>query len=260
MSFTVSSHTGTALGDEQERGRSTHDAPLLLPLIEQAADEPQGRSCLVEVVAHLTQLAAQRLPITAASPLCHTAPASQERPFADQVFAAVSACLQQGFRRLLLVPWGGRQEMGELVEPALLALSTVKGGAVSQAELAPPHVHVEGVSARSALGGLSSIHTQLGPLLEAFPGWGRRWVRLSAGKVTILLLRSGQVAEQPSQAAAAWEGPAVKALATALCPQQAGVMTASERERWQRDGEVYARYLISLLGAAVDCLQQEHLS
>lgn len=150
--------------------------------------------------------------------------------------------------------------MGELAEPVRMALSTVTREAVSQAELAQPHVHVKGVSARSALGGLSSIHTQLGPLLEAFPGWDRRWVRFSAGKVTILLLRSGQVAEQLSQAAAAWEGPAVKALAAALCPQQAAVMTASERQRWQLDGEVYARYLVSLLGAAADCLVREHLS
>jgi hypothetical protein len=259
MSTTVFSHTGTELSDELEKGTS-HDAPLLLPLIEQAADEPLARGCLLEVVSQLTQLAAQRLPVTAASPLCRTSQASEERPFADQVFTTISACLQQGFRRLLLVPWGGRQGMGPLVESALLALTTVTGETVSLAELAVPHVHVEGVSARSALGGLSSIQTQLGPLLEAFPGWDRSWVKLSAGKVTILLLRSGKGTAQPSKAAAAWEGATVKALAAALCPQQAGVMTASERSRWQRDGEIYARYLISLLGAATDFLQQEQMS
>jgi hypothetical protein len=75
--------------------------------------------------------------------------------------------------------------------------------------------------------------------------------------VTILLLRSGKVTEQPSPAAAAWEGPTMKALAAALCPQHAGTMTASERSRWQRDGEIYARYLVSLLGAATDFLLQE---
>jgi hypothetical protein len=149
--------------------------------------------------------------------------------------------------------------MGPLVESALLALSTVTGEAVALAELAQPHVHVEGVSARSALGGLSSIETQLDPLLEAFPGWDRSWIRLSAGKVKILLLRSGKGIEQPSPAATAWEGPTVKALAAALCPQQAGIMTASERSHWQRDGEIYARYLVSLLGAAMDFLQQEQM-
>jgi len=256
MSTTVRSHTNTALGDELERGAS-FDAPLLLPLIEHAADEPQARSFVFEVVSQLIRLAAQRLPVTAASPLCRTSQAGEERPFADQVFMTVSACLQQGFRRLLLVPWGGRKGMGPLVESALLALTTVTGEAVSRAELAVPDVHVEGVSARSALGGLSSIQTQLGPLLEAFPGWDRSWVRLSAGKVTILVLRSGKGIEQLSQAKVAWEEPTVKALATALCPQQAGIMTAGERSRWQRDGEIYARYLVSLLGAATDFLQQE---
>ncbi|TMD42569.1 MAG: hypothetical protein E6I93_20080 [Chloroflexi bacterium] len=256
MSTTVFSHNSTALGNELERGTS-HDAPLLLTLNEHAADELPARSFVFEIVSQLTRLAAQRLPVTAASPLCHTSQAGEERPFADQVFTTVSACLQQGFRRLLLVPWGGRQGMGPLAESAMLALSTVTGEAVSQAELALPHVQVEGVSARSALGGLSSIQTQLGPLLEAFPGWDRSWVRLSAGKTTILLLRSGKGTEQPSPVATAWEEPTLKALAATLCPQQAGIMTARERLRWQRDGDIYARYLVSLLGAATDFLQQE---
>ena len=73
-------------------------------MIEYAADEPQARSCIFEVVSQLTRLTAQRLPVTAASPLCRTSQASEERPFADQVCTTVSACLQQGFRRLLLVP------------------------------------------------------------------------------------------------------------------------------------------------------------
>ena len=256
MSTMDFSRTGSVLYGEQER-EVPHDAPLLLPLIEQAADEPQARRCLLEVVSQLTQRAAQSLPITVTSPLCHTSQASEECSFADQVFTTVSECLQQGFRRLLLVPFGGRQAMGPLVESALLALSTVTGEAVSPAELALPHVHVEGISARSALGGLSSIQTQLSPLLAAFPGWDRSWVRLSAGKVTILLLRSGKVTEQPSLATAAWERRTMKALATALCPQHAAIMTASERSRLQRDGEIYARYLVSLLSAATDFLQQE---
>src|ERR1700719_2510437 len=100
MSSTLFSHTGTALGNELERGTS-YDTPLLLPLIEQAADELQGRSCLLEIVSQLTRLAAQRLPVTVAPPLCRISQSSEERPFADQVFTTVSACLQQGFRRLL---------------------------------------------------------------------------------------------------------------------------------------------------------------
>src|SRR5205814_8306668 len=119
MCNTVFSHTGTAIGSELETGLPPH-ALLLLPLIEQAADEPPARSFVFEIVSQLTRLAARRLPVTAASPLCHTSQAGEERPFADQVFTTVSACLQQGVRRLLLVPCGGRQGMRPVAGSALL--------------------------------------------------------------------------------------------------------------------------------------------
>jgi hypothetical protein len=157
---------------------------------------------------------------------------------------------------LLLVPWGDRQSMGSLLKPAQLALCTVTGEEVSQTEMALPHVHVDGVSARGAFEGLVSIQAQLSPLLEAFPGWDRTWTRLSAGDVKLVLLRSGEWTKHPSQSAA-WETPTMKALTAALCPQQTGFMTASERSRWQRDGEIYAHYLVSLLCAATEFLLQE---
>jgi hypothetical protein len=148
--------------------------------------------------------------------------------------------------------------MGSLLKPAHLALSTVTGEAVSRTEMALPHVHVDGVSARSVFEGFVSIQAQLSPLMEAFPGWDRTWTRLSAGDVKLVLLRSGEWTKQPSKRAA-WEIPAMKALTAALCPQQAGFMTASEHSRWQRDGEIYAHYLVSLLCAATEFLQQEQV-
>ncbi len=51
----------------------------------------------------------------------------------------------------------------------------------------------------------------------------------------------------------------MKALTAALCPQQAGFMTASGRSRWQRDGEIYAHCLASLLCVATEFLQQEQV-
>ena len=122
--------------------------------------------------------------------------------------------------------------------------------------MALPPVHVDGISARSVFGGLSSVQTQLCPLLEAFPGWDRTWLRLSAGQVRIVLLRSGE-GSAPSSPSAAWERPTIKALMAALCPQYAEVMTPSERSRWQRDGEIYARFLVALLGVATEFLRQE---
>src|SRR6266480_2492337 len=72
-------------------------------------------------------------------------------------------------------------------------------------------VQIDGISARTVFGGLSSVQTQLGPLLEAFPGWDRTWIKLSAGQVRIVLLRSGE-GTAPSSPSAAWERPTIKAL------------------------------------------------
>jgi hypothetical protein len=99
----------------------------------------------------------------------------------------------------------------------------------------------------------------LSPLLEAFPGWDRRWVRLAAGNVRIVVLRTSEWTEQLLRSAA-WEQPTIKALTAALDPQPAGFMTTSERSRWQRDGQILARYLASLLCAAADYLVREQES
>jgi len=147
------------------------------------------------------------------------------------VYITLAACLQQGFRRLLLVPWGGRQRTVALVESVLKALSTWTWKVVSRTELALPHVHVDGISARSVFGGLSSIETQLGPLLEAFPGWDRTWTRLAAGDVTICLLVEarlrGEWTEQLSRVTAWGRCQRGRRSQAALRPQQAGFMTTT---------------------------------
>ena len=194
--------------------------------------------------------------MTAAPLLDGAEKASEERAFADQMYSTLTTYLQQGFRRLLLVPWGGRQRMESLLELARLALSTVTGDAISLTEIALPHVQVDGVSARGAFEGYISIQAQLSPLMKAFPGWDCTWAMLSAGDVKIVLLRTSEWTEQLLRSVA-WEMPTIKALTAALCPQHTGFMTASERSRWQRDGQIYAHYLASLLCAATDLLYQQ---
>jgi hypothetical protein len=71
----------------------------------------------------------------------------------------------------------------------------------------------------------------------------------------IVFLRTSEWTEQLLRSAA-WERSTIKALTAALDPQHAGFMTASERYRWQRDGEIYAHYLAALLCAATDFLAQ----
>ena len=257
MTIATSSHTAITRC-EQEGRKAPRNVPYLLPLIEQGGDEQQVQGPVADIASHVIRLVALRLPVTVAFPLCWTERVSEERTFADQMYVTLMACLQQGFQQLLLVPWGRRQSTGSLVEPTLLALSAVTEEAVSRTEMALPHVHVDGVSARRSFEGLSSIQAQLGPLVEAFPGWDRTWTKLSAGQVKIVLLRSDTWMTHPSRTTV-WAEPTIKALAAACCPHQAGLMTASECSRWQRDGKIYAHYLVSLLCAATAFLQQEQI-
>jgi hypothetical protein len=146
--------------------------------------------------------------------------------------------------------------MGSLLELARRALGAATGEQVSLTELTVPHVHVDGLLARGAFDGYSSIQAQLSPLVEAFPGWDHTWARLTAGDVRIVLLRTSEWTKQLPRSAA-WEKPTIKALTVALDPQRAGFMTASERSRWQNDGEIYTHYLAALLCAAADLLARE---
>ena len=249
-------HQNGVLSKMVER-KAPRELPYLLSLVDQAAGEQQVQSHIAGLASQVTRLVAQHLPVTTASLLGGTERASEEYTFAEQVCSALTTYFQQGFRRLLLIPWGGRRRMGSLLELGHRALSTATRETVSVIELTLPHVHVDGVSARDAFEGYVSIQAQLSPLMEAFPGWDRTWTRLSAGNMRIVLLRTSEWTAQPFRDSA-WEKPTIKTLTAALCPQHAGFMSASERSRWQRDGEIYANYLASLLCAATDFLQQEH--
>jgi len=257
MATITCSHAAMARCDQEER-KAPSDLPALLSVIEQASDQWHTQSPAADLASHLTRLVEERVPVTVLSPLCWTEQESLEHTFTDQVYSTGKRYFQRGFRRLLLVPWGGRQNMGSLAEPVRRALSAMTEGAISQTQRALPQVHVDGVSARSGFEGMRSIHDQLGPPLEAFPGWDRTWIRLCAGQVKIVLLRSGAWMVPPSRRAV-WQGPTRKALTAALCPQQAEFLTTSERSSWQQDGQIYVRYLVSLLVAATQFLKQEQV-
>jgi hypothetical protein len=245
---------GTCIGVQQPGlGLMSAGRPTRRTSSSGSGNEPALQGRVLELASRATWLVAQRLPLSVAAPGSWAEPSNEQCIFAELVYATVTTCLHQGFRRVLLVPWDSRQSTGSLIEPVHRALSAVTGEAVGRTEMALPPVHVEGISARTVFGGLSSIQTQLGPLLEAFPGWDRTWIRLSAGPVRLVLLRSHE-ARAPSSPSAAWERPTITA---ALCPHHAEVMKPSERSRWQRDGEIYARYLLALLGAATAFLGQE---
>src|ERR1700730_17862087 len=162
------------ISSDQGRSDAPRDLPFLLWLVEQTEDESQEqvrRAALAEALARLVE---QRLPVTT-GPLLSGEVAGGEDRFAEQASAELTTRLQQGFRRLLLVPWRTRQRMGSLLDLARCALNTATGEPVSLAKLTLPQVHVDGLSVRGAFEGYRSIQAQLGPLLEAFPGWERTW-------------------------------------------------------------------------------------
>ena len=255
MNTSTDTHQNVLRYDQPGR-EDAQDRPFLLPLVTQAGNEADLQDRVLELASRATWLVAQRFPMTVSDPVSWAKQLNEQCTFADLLYATITTYLRRGLRRLLLVPWGGGHSEGSLIEPVKRALAATTGEAVSRTEMALPLVHVEGISARSVFGGLSSVQSQLGPLLEAFPGWDRSWIRLSAGQVRIVLLRSGE-GRAPSSPSAAWERPTIKALTAALCPHHLGVMTPSERSRWQRDGEVYARFFVALLGAATEFLEQE---
>lgn len=233
------------------------ELPSLLSLIDQAAGEQHVTSHIAGLASQVIRRVSQQFPLTTASLLGENERGSEEQAFAEQAYSALTTYLQQGFRRLLLIPWGDQRSIGSLLELARRVLSTATGETVSAREMTLPHVHVDGISVRGAFEGYVSIQAQLSPLMGAFPGWERTWIRLSAGDMRVVLLSTNTRTAQQSRNVA-WEKPTIKALTAALCSQHAGFMRASERSRWQSDGEIYANYLVSLLSAATDFLRQEY--
>src|ERR1700730_5530501 len=140
MMTPICSHQDCTSSDQ--RGMDApRELPFLLSLVDQAADEQQAEGHIAGLASAVTRLVAQRLPVTVAPLLGGTGKASEECAFADQMYSELTAYLQQGFRRLLLVPWGGRLRMRSLLERARLALSNATGEPVSLTEMRLPHVH-----------------------------------------------------------------------------------------------------------------------
>src|SRR5436305_5892049 len=127
--------------------KAPRELPYLLCLVGQAAGERQVQRHIAALASQVTRLVAQHLPVTTASLLSGTERASEEHTFAEQACSVLTTYLQQGFRRLLLIPWGGRRHMGSLLELAHRTLSTATGETVSVIEMTLPHVHLDGVSA-----------------------------------------------------------------------------------------------------------------
>jgi hypothetical protein len=256
MVTTTVTHTPITMS-EQEATRRLQSPPLLLSLIERAAEEQQPFSFVSEIASHITRRVEQQVRVSVVPALPCDNQTSDFSTFPDRLSVTLTAWLHQGVRHLLLVPWGGGQVIDAWIEATTRALHRAMGEEVRRTTMPAPCVHVDGVSVRRAFEGFASVQEQLNPLVEQFPGWGRAYACFSAGDAKIVLLHAPEcMRQQPRRNAL--EASIVKALTAALCSTQVSLTPASARSQWEKDGHIYAHYLVALLCAVTESLQREN--
>jgi len=244
---------------EQEATRRPQSPPLLLSLIRPAAGERQPFSFASEIASHITRRVEQQVRVSVVPTAYCDDQMSDSSTLPERLGVTLTAWLHQGVRRLLLVPWSGGQ-VGQVldawIEATTRALHMAMGEEVRRTTMPAPCVHVDGVSVRRAFEGFASVQEQLNPLVEQFPGWGREYACFSAGDAKIVLLHAPEWMSQQARRNAL-EVSIVKALTAALCSTQVSLTLASARSQWEKDGHIYAHYLVALLCAVTASLQRE---
>ncbi len=255
MIATTVTHTHMTMSEQEATGRLQR-SPLLLSLIGSAAVERQPFSFVSEIASHITRRAEQQVRVSVVPTVYCDDQMSDSSTLPERLGVTLTAWLHQGVRRLLLVPWGGGQVLDAWIEATTRALHMAMGEEVRRTTMPTPCVHVDGVSVRRAFEGFASVQDQLNPLVEQFPGWGREYACFSAGDAKIVLLHSPEWMSQQARRNAL-EVSIVKALTAALCSTQVSLTPASARSQWEKDGHIYAHYLVALLCAVTESLQRE---
>lgn len=249
MVTTVVNNTYLVMG-EQEADKRPQNSPLLLFLLEGTAQELTSANELTSLIGQQVE---QRVLISIASHPYYHAQMSGTSTCCDRLSTALTEWLNQGFRRMLLVPWGGEQMTDTLIKATISALHAASGEQVSTTLIPVPSAHVDGVSVRRAFEGFASVQDQLNPLVKQFPGWDGEYTRFAAGDAQIVLLRSLEhVSQQPRENAL--EASILRSLAAALCPDQGRTMPVRDLYSCKRDGHIYGRYLVSLLCVVAELL------
>ena len=255
MIATTVTHTPMTMSEQEATGRLQR-SPLLLSLIRSAAVERQLFSFVSEIASHITRRVEQQVRVSVGPAIYCDNQTSDFSTFPERLGVTLSEWLNQGVRRLLLVPWGGGQALDTWIEATIRALHMAMGEEVLRTMMPAPCVHVDGVSVKRAFGGFASVQDQLNPLVEQFPGWGREYTCFSAGDAKIVLLHSPEwMRQQPWQNGS--EVSIVKALTAAFCSTQVNLTPASNLARWKKDGHIYGHYLVALLCAVTESLQVE---
>jgi hypothetical protein len=259
MVATTVTNTHMTMSEQEATGRLQR-SPLLLSLIRPAAVERQPFSFVSEMVSHITRRVEQHVRVSVVPPVYCDDQMSDSSTLPERLGMTLTAWLHQGVRRLLLVPWGGGEvgQVGQVldvwIEATTSALHRAMGEEVRRTTMPAPCVYVDGVSVRRAFEGFASVQEQLNPLVEQFPGWGREYACFSAGDAKIVLLHSPECLSQQARRNAL-EVSIVKALTAALCSTQVSLTPASARSQWEKDGHIYAHYLVALLCAVTASLQ-----
>jgi hypothetical protein len=256
MVTTIVTNTHMTMSEQEATGRSQR-SPLLLSLLERAAGERQPFSFVSEIASHITRRVEQQVRVSVVPPVYCDEQMNDSSTLPERLGVTLTAWLHQGVRRLLLVPWGGGgQALDAWIEATTSALQRAMGEQVRRTTMPAPCVHVDGVSIRRAFEGFASVQEQLTPLVEQFPGWGREYACFSAGDAKIVLLHAPEWMSQQARRNVL-EVPIVKALTAALCSTQVSLTPASARSQWEKDGHIYAHYLVALLCAVTASLQRE---
>jgi hypothetical protein len=255
MIATTVTNTHMTMSEQEATGR-LQSPPLLLSLLGSAAVERQPFSFVSEIASHITRRVEQHVRVAVVPALPCDDQMSDFSTFPDHLGVTLTTWLHQGVRRLLLVPWGGGQVIDAWIEATTRALHMAMGEEVRRTTMPAPCVHVDGVSVRRAFEGFASVQAQLNPLVEQFPGWGREYACFSAGEAKIVLLHAPECMSQQARQNAL-EASIVKALTAALCSTQVSLTPASDYAQWNKDGHIYAHYLVALLCAVTASLQRE---
>lgn len=255
MTPAVVTNTQIAM-DNQEAGKMSQNSPGLLSVVVSPAQKQVEFSFVKELTSHITRQVERDIPVFVMPPMyCHDQ-RSDSKTFSDQLCATLTDYLHRGVRRLLLVPWGDGQMTDALIEATTRALYAATGEEVSTTTISAPCVHVDGVSVKRAFEGFSSVQDQLNPLVEQFPGWDHEYTCFSSADAKIVLLRSINCMRLQPQGNA-MKLTIMKALAAAFCPDQVWTVPVNALNQWERDGHIYARYLVSLLSATMESLRHE---
>ena len=89
---------------EQEATRRLQSSPLLLSLIERAAEEQQPFSFVSEIASHITRRVEQQVRVSVGPAISCDHQTCDFSTFPERLGVTLSAWLHQGVRRLLLVP------------------------------------------------------------------------------------------------------------------------------------------------------------